>query len=247
MLRIAVATSCDALAQKISKAFSKKTAITERFESFEHCVSSLANLKFDLIAFDYSNQRIEVGALLQIERYLSKSIPTIAIVSDSHLEQSVQLLNAGVDRCLPLSFDEKHFGAIVRALTRRRIGLTSSVTQYGTLSFNHDSKRIFVEGVEVELTSRESQVLEVLLKRVGQLTPKETFIEEMGEGSIDLQSSAVEVYIHRLRRKISPDVLPVRNIKRCGYLLPRFTPALIPADQENRHRKSTQLGLGMSL
>ena len=224
MLRVAVATADDALAQKIARAVSQRDMHIVRLQSFTLCASSLAAPDFDLIAMDYSNHRLEEEAGLYVHRLLRKSTPTIAFVSDNHVDLAVKLLNAGVDRCMPVSFDEDHFSAVVRALTRRNQGLASSVSAYGVLSFHHETKRTYIQGVEVELTARETQVLEVLLRRVGQLIPKDAFVEEMGPDSIDINSSAVEVYIYRLRKKIPHDVLPIRNIKRCGYFLQRFTP-----------------------
>ncbi|MGI9151413.1 MAG: response regulator transcription factor [Limnohabitans sp.] len=226
MLCVAVATADDVLAKKIARAMPQSEMRIVRLPSINPRAPSPASTDFDLIAMDYSNHRIDEVASSYLQRCLSKSTPSIAIVSDGHVDLAVQLLNAGVDRCLPVSFDEDHFRAVVRALTRRSQGLASSVSAYGALSFHHATKRTCIHGVEVELTARETQVLEVLLRRVGQLISKETFIEAMGPDSIDINSSAVEVYIYRLRKKIPHDVLPIRNIKRCGYYLRRFTPAL---------------------
>jgi DNA-binding response OmpR family regulator len=134
-------------------------------------------------------------------------------------------LDAGVDRFLVEPFDEQHFGAVVRALMRRRQGHVSSVTQYGHLSFDHGLKQLQVDGAGVELTTREAQVMDVLLRRVGQIISKEEFVQDMDPDNMELNSSAIEVYIHRLRKKVSAEVLPIRNIKRCGYFLPRFKPS----------------------
>jgi two-component system OmpR family response regulator len=133
----------------------------------------------------------------------------------------VHLLDAGVDRFLVEPFDEQHFGALVRALMRRRQGHVSSVTQYGHLSFDHGLKKLHVLGAALDLTTREAQVMDVLLRRVGQIISKEDFVQEMAPDNMELNSSAIEVYIHRLRKKVSPELLPIRNIKRCGYFLPR--------------------------
>ena len=226
MLRVAVATVDDGLAQKIARAMPQSDMRIVRLPSFKLNASAAATSGFDLIAMDYSNHRIDEVAALSVHRSLSNATPIIAIVSDRQVDLSVQLLNAGVDRCLPVSFDEDHFNAVVRALTRRRQGLVSSVSAYGALTFHHDTKRACIDGVEVGLTARETQVLEVLLKRVGQLIPKEAFIEAMGADGMDLSNSAVEVYIYRLRKKIPNEVLPIRNIKRCGYFLRRLTPTI---------------------
>jgi DNA-binding response OmpR family regulator len=58
---------------------------------------------------------------------------------------------------------------------------------------------------------------------MGQIISKEDFVRAIDPNNMDLNSSAIEVYIHRLRKKISNDVLPIRNIKRCGYFLRKFS------------------------
>lgn len=64
--------------------------------------------------------------------------------------------------------------------------------------------------------------MDVLLRRIGQIISKEDFVQDIDPDNMELNSSAIEVYIHRLRKKVSADVLPIRNIKRCGYFLPRY-------------------------
>jgi DNA-binding response OmpR family regulator len=149
--------------------------------------------------------------------------PCIAILPDQWMTGAANLLDAGFDRCLPESFDSDYLAAVVRALTRRSHGLTSSVSLYGPLSFNHDTKCAHLDGVEIALTTREAQVLEILLKRRGQIISKEDFVHAIDPHNMVLNSSAIEVYIHRLRKKIGHDVLPIRNIKRCGYFLRQFS------------------------
>ncbi len=109
---------------------------------------------------------------------------------------------------------------------RRRQGHVSSVTQYGPLSFDHGLKQLHVHGAAVDLTTREAQVMDVLLRRVGQIISKEDFVQEMEPDNMELNSSAIEVYMHRIRKKVSADVLPVRSIKRCGYFLRKYNPSL---------------------
>jgi len=103
------------------------------------------------------------------------------------------------------------------------------------VSFDHGSKQLHVRGTAVDLTTREAQVMDVLLRRVGQIISKEEFVQEIDPDNIDLNSSAVEVYIHRIRKKVSNDILPIRNIKRCGYFLRRYSPAETETSYDEPH------------
>lgn len=224
MIEVALATSCESLVQKISDAFSSFQAVLSRYQSLSALPSALELKRFDLIVIHYPKEGCGEEMLISFERNLPCSTPLIAITSDKHLEHSVQLLDSGIDRCLPESFDKSHFCAVVRALTRRSYGLISSVSQYGALRFSHETKQTWIHDKQIALTKREAQVLDILLRRVGQIISKVDIIEVLDFSNTDINTSAVEVYIHRLRKKIKSEYLPIRNIKRCGYFLRRFDP-----------------------
>lgn len=226
MLKIALVTADDAVAQATVGALSTQAVAWAHFSCVETDVHALGRRDFDVWVVDCSTPPAHEAVRAYFERQATKVAPTLALLSDADPALSVPLLNAGVDRCLPLSFDAHHFLAVVRALARRQQGLLSTVTQYGTLSFNHDTKAVHLQGIRLDLTVRETQVLETLLKRVGQIVAKDVFIEILDPERLALNTSAVEVYIHRLRKKIPDEVLPIRNIKRCGYFLRPFSTVL---------------------
>ncbi len=225
MLDVALFTVDDQIADKVRRALSFASAKVERLYWQPSMSGAVMDKPRDLIVLHPTHldrqQRSDFERIVQ----LREATPSIAIVTDQQADDAVQLLDAGVDRFLIEPFDEQHFGAVVRALMRRRQGHVSSVTQYGGLSFDHGLKQLHVHGDAVDLTTREAQVMDVLLRRVGQIISKEEFVQDMDPDNMELNSSAIEVYIHRLRKKVSPEVLPIRNIKRCGYFLPRENPS----------------------
>ncbi len=225
MLDVALFTGDDQIADKVRRALSFASAKVERMTWQPSMSSTMMDRPRDLIVLHPTQldrqQRSDFERIVQ----LREATPSIAIVTDQQADDALHLLDAGVDRFLVEPFDEQHFGAVVRALMRRRQGHVSSVTQYGGLSFDHGLKQLHVHGEAVDLTTREAQVMDVLLRRVGQIISKEEFVQDMDPDNMELNSSAIEVYIHRLRKKVSPEVLPIRNIKRCGYFLPRDKPS----------------------
>lgn len=225
MLDVALFTGDDQIAEKVRRALSFASAKVERLAWQPRMNSAVIDRPRDLIVLHPTHldrqQRSDFERIVQMR----EATPSIAIVTDPQADDAVHLLDAGVDRFLVEPFDEQHFGALVRALMRRRQGHVSSVTQYGGLSFDHGLKQLHVHGEAVDLTTREAQVMDVLLRRVGQIISKEEFVQDMDPDNMELNSSAIEVYIHRLRKKVSPEVLPIRNIKRCGYFLPRDKPS----------------------
>ena len=239
MLDVALFTLDAHIAEKVRRALSFASAKVECLSWQARTSRALMDKPRDLIVLHPTHldrqQRTDFERIVQ----LRDATPSIAIVTHQQANDAVHLLDAGVDRFLVEPFDEQHFGAVVRALVRRRQGHVSSVTQYGHLSFDHGLKQLQVHGTAVDLTTREAQIMDVLLRRVGQIISKEEFVQEIDPDNIELNSSAIEVYIHRLRKKVSSDILPIRNIKRCGYFLKRFT----PPETENTHDSQSAIPL----
>ena len=233
MLDIALITHDDRMAQKICRSLTVLDSKIQRHQRLPANLSARLSQQFDLIVFHQLVPSVDMAQFFAKDR--SSPVPAIAIIPDSQLETAAALLDSGFDRCLPESFNVDYLSAMARALTRRSHGLISSVTLYGALSFNHNTKALSIQGQPVDLTVREAQVLDILLKRVGQITAKEAFVQALDPDNLTLNSSAIEVYIHRLRKKISNDILPIRNIKRCGYFLRRYTPADTEATHDKQH------------
>ena len=131
-------------------------------------------------------------------------------------------MDLGYDRCINESFDEEHLAALVRALLRRRRGLCSTVSFYGDLEFNHTTKLSLLKSTALQLPIREAQILSLLLRKVGQIVPTEEFLAEIDPLSNRMSKSTIHAYIHRLRNRISSNILPIRNIKRSGYFLKKY-------------------------
>lgn len=224
MLDVALFVQDDLLALKLRHTLEGMGASVERYGALSNDVTFWRSRKFDLMVVHPTPPVMDLANTFMHGQCGAQLPVTIALVPDNHMALAPDLLDAGFDRCLPVSLDSASFCAVVRALTRRRQGMAASVCHYGALSFNYATQQACVSGVALDLTPREAQALEVLLKRVGQIVSKERFIQDIAPDNMALNTTAAEVYIHRLRKKISHGILPVRNIKRCGYLLPRYEP-----------------------
>ncbi len=99
-------------------------------------------------------------------------------------------------------FSLQELEARVRALTRRGMGGASSAIKHGPLVYDQAGRVATIDGKMVELSARELGLLEVLLQRAGRLVSKEQLVERLCEWGEEVSNNAIEVYIHRLRKKI---------------------------------------------
>ena len=136
----------------------------------------------------------------------------------------VEGLDAGADDYLvkPFALDELH--ARVRALIRRRNAASSNIIEHGNLSFDLTSRQATASGVPLELSVREAGILEVLLLRAGRAVTKDQLLEKLCAWDSDISLNAIEVYVHRLRKKLEPAGVQVRTFRGLGYCIDKARP-----------------------
>ena len=222
MYKVAIFSGDDKLVEKISRSVNFLNCNVFKFPALRsnHQASFLQN--FDLICVHKNEFTLKVNNL--IGKTSNDHVPVCSVVffPDGQPQLAGPLLDLGYDRCINESFDEEHLAALVRALLRRRRGLCSTVSFYGDLEFNHTTKLSLLKSTALQLPIREAQILSLLLRKVGQIVPTEEFLAEIDPLSNRMSKSTIHAYIHRLRNRISSNILPIRNIKRSGYFLKKY-------------------------
>jgi two-component system OmpR family response regulator/two-component system response regulator QseB len=112
----------------------------------------------------------------------------------------------------------EELAARLRALIRRSHGRSSEVLTANGITLDPGARRVTFRGREVELNSREFELLRELMLSQGRVLTREQIESRLYEWGESLESNAIEVFVHHLRRKLAPDV--IRTIRGVGYLLP---------------------------
>ena len=141
-------------------------------------------------------------------------------------------LDSGADDYLAKPFAYPVLLAHLRSLTRREMGKRPTVLAAGGLRLDPASRTVTRDGARLELTYRETAVLEHLLRRRGHVVSKTELLEHCWDAAFDGDPAVVEVHVHRLRRKIDPPAGEpvIRTLRGEGYLIPDDTSALRPGD-----------------
>ncbi|MDX1670002.1 MAG: response regulator transcription factor, partial [Limnobacter sp.] len=119
-------------------------------------------------------------------------------------------------------FELKELEARVRALSRRGSGGSSSLWKHGPLAFDQVGRIAYIDNEMLDLSAREVGLLEILLQRVGRLVSKEQFVDHLCEWGEEVSNNAIEVYIHRLRKKIEVNGIRIATVRGLGYCLEKF-------------------------
>ena len=116
-------------------------------------------------------------------------------------------------------FDLDELAARVRAVLRRGAGRGDPIIEHGTIRLNPVTREVFQAGAPVALSAREYAVLEALLQRPGAILSRVQLEDRLYGWGGEIESNAVEVYIHALRRKLGTDA--IRTVRGAGYCVPK--------------------------
>ncbi|WP_343640466.1 response regulator transcription factor [Roseateles sp.] len=185
----------------------------------------LAKQQFDVVVLDLGLPMVGGIEVLKQLRQTDASLPVLILTALDSLEDRVAGLNAGADDYLTKPFDFPELEARLRALLRRSRASKAS-TELGQLSMQRETRSAQVRGEMLELSPREFDLLDLLLTHQGRVITKEQINQawsgdRAGNAVSDsgAATNAVEVYIHRLRRKLEGAQVAIRTVRGLGYLL----------------------------
>jgi two-component system OmpR family response regulator len=175
---------------------------------------------FGLLILDLGLPRLDGFEVLRRLRRRNASLPVLILSGREKPEEKVLGLDLGADDYLVKPFSLNELQARVRALLRRgQQGGVTPMILYGGLGFDTVARSASINGRALPLSAHETGVLEVLLHRFGRVVSKEKLVEQLYSYDKEVSHNAIEVYVHRLRKKISGAGITVRTLYGQGYLL----------------------------
>jgi two-component system, OmpR family, response regulator len=160
-------------------------------------------------------------ATLRNEKAVGVFVPVLICTAQDSLHDRVTGLDAGADDYLVKPYMIEELLARVRALIRRRSGAPRSLVQHGRLQLDLVARKALVEGTVIDFSAREFAVLELLVLRAGRPVNKEQIQSSLESIESDITTNAIEVYIHRVRKKLAPIGINVKTLRGLGYCLDR--------------------------
>jgi two-component system, OmpR family, response regulator QseB len=178
---------------------------------------ALATESFDLLVLDLGLPGRDGLSVLRQLRRGGNDTPVIILTARDTVADRVQGLDLGADDYLIKPFDLDELGARARALIRRSRGRATPVLEHGSLTLDPASHRVTYAGQIVEMSPREFALLRILMENATKVVSKTRLQETLYGWDQDIESNAVEVHIHHLRRKLDADL--IKTVRGVGYTL----------------------------
>jgi two-component system OmpR family response regulator/two-component system response regulator TctD len=216
-MRILLAEDDAVIADGLARSLRKSGYAVDHVLTGTDADAALASQSFDLLILDLGLPRLLGIEVLRRLRARRSKLPVLILTAQDGIEDRVRGLDAGADDYLTKPFALPELEARVRALTRRGTG-NSTAIEFGPLCYDQTDRVAKVNDQVVELSARETGLLEVLLLRAGRLVSKEQLIDHLCGWGDEVSSNAIEVYVHRLRKKLEPGV-KIATVRGLGYCL----------------------------
>ena len=221
-MRVLVAEDDQVLADGLLRSLRAAGYAADHVASGSEAEAALASHEFDLVILDLGLPKMHGFDVLRKLRGRGATMPVLILTAGDSVEQRVKGLGLGADDYRATPFSRQELEARVRALTRRGLGTASNVIKHGPLTFDATGRVAYINDQMIELSARELSLLEVLLQRAGRLVSKDQLVERLCEWGEEVSNNAIEVYIHRLRKKIEQGPIRIATVRGLGYCLEKI-------------------------
>lgn len=216
-MRILLVEDDELLGDGVKKGLSQYGYTVDWLKDGESAQLALKSEDFEVIVLDLGLPKLSGLSLLQHFRNEGKTTPVLILTARETIEDRVKGLDSGADDYLTKPFELDELCARVRALVRRSSGRVDVNISYKNVVLTPAAHSVAVDNVEVKFPRREYALLQKLLENVGHVLSREQLMQSIYGWEEDVDSNALEVHIHNLRKKLNADY--IRTIRGVGYMI----------------------------
>lgn len=180
-------------------------------------MQSLKSDQYDLLLLDLNIPWLSGLDVLTRLREAGNRIPVLVLTARSEVVDRVAALDCGADDYVIKPFDIDELCARIRALHRRAQGKEALLLRHGDLVLDPSARKVVAQGCEVHLSAKEFNILQTLMENMGRVMSRSKLSEKVYYLEDEVESNAVEVHIHHLRKKLGDH--PIRTVRGVGYVI----------------------------
>lgn len=191
--------------------------IVDWLKDGEQAILAAKNETFDLIILDLGLPKVMGMGVLKSMRNNNVKTPILILTAIDSISDMVTALDSGADDYLTKPCDLNELGARARALIRRTQGRAGSIIHYENITLDPAAHTVLVNGKKVDMPRKEFMLLQKLLENTGKVLHRESLMQSIYGWDDDVESNALEVHIHNLRKKINVNF--IKTIRGVGYII----------------------------
>lgn len=216
-MRILIAEDEIVLCEQIKRVLTTEGQAVDIVHDGEEAAFLGATEPYDMIILDIGLPKKDGISVLKEWRSQGISTHVLILTARDGWSERVDGLDAGADDYMTKPFHMPELSARVRAILRRKSGVTNPVFAKGTIEFDTRTGRVLDGGFLVELTSQEVAVLSYLVHNLGRLVSRTELSEHIYEYDGDRDSNTIAVFVTRLRKKLGPEF--IKTVRGRGYMI----------------------------
>lgn len=179
----------------------------------------LQAIEFQLLILDLGLPDMDGIELLRRLRKRKNNVPVLVLTARDSINDRIDGIEQGADDYLTKPFELRELEVRINALNRRCYGSFNQKITIGDLVIDTNNHEILAGNQRLPLSEREYGLLEILFLQVGRVVCKDRIAQRLAENDEPLSDNAVEIYIHRLRKRLDPYQITIRTVRGLGYLL----------------------------
>lgn len=216
-MRILIAEDEALLCGQIKKALALEGHAVDTADDGEDAAHLGATEPYDVVILDIGLPKKDGITILKEWRKAGVETPVLILTARDGWSERVNGLDAGADDYMSKPFHMPELSARLRALLRRRSGMSNPIFTRGPLEFDTRTQRVVVSGFPVDLTAQECAVLAYLIHNAGRMVSRTELSEHIYEYDGERDSNTIAVFVTRLRKKLGADI--ITTVRGRGYMI----------------------------
>lgn len=218
-MRILLVEDERALGTWLTRALERTGIFVDWVDNAAMALASLDHEAHDAVVLDLGLPDLDGQVLLRLIRERDRHLPTLVLTARSALSEKLEAFHAGADDFLAKPFELAELEARLQALLRRARGSDASRLACGALVYDLATRRFTLGASPLYVSPREAGVLRSLLEHAGEVLSKQQILDRVVSDEADIQPDAVEVIVHRLRKRLEGSGVRIATLRGLGYAL----------------------------
>jgi two-component system response regulator QseB len=216
-MRVLLVEDDQMLGKAVKNVLEINSYVVDLVDDAESCETALKTTNFDMILLDINLPDKSGLEILRSLRSKKNLTPVLILTARDLVTQRIEGLDLGADDYLTKPFDLNELLARIRSITRRAGGNLSPVISHRDIALDTVSYSVTKDGKKIETSPKEFFILKLLLENLGKVVSRVKLEDSLYSWENSVESNAVEVHIHHLRKKFGTDL--IKTIRGIGYLI----------------------------